>query len=267
LHPEDPELSTISNTLDSEDQVVEWEKNGSTISLSLLLDHYLENKKSRKEYKNADQLLAKLNDEKNRIIAKYNSENFEEKSLKDPRFDHTVAIFTGESLGSGFYVTPDVVMTNYHVVDEAQFVELKKYDGTETFGRVIAKDARLDIALVSVQSRGVPVRFMTEKDLHPGDYIDVIGHPQGYEFTITRGIVSAIRRHSSIVASGGDDVLFVQTDADINPGNSGGPVFKGDLVIGVSDWGRSDSTGLNFLIHFSEVLNFLKGNLPGWKTS
>ena len=98
------------------------------------------------------------------------------------------------------------------------------------------------------------------------------------EFSITRGIVSSIRRHDNInigsvrnssgkLGGGGKGVLFVQTDAPINPGNSGGPLFLGDKVIGVNTWGLSTqiAEGMNFSIHYSEVLEFIKEYLPEFK--
>jgi serine protease Do len=257
----DPSKNSILAGLDSEEDVSEWEDSPATIPLSLILKHYSQNQAEAKPYKSAQAILADMTADRNRVLAAYEEENFEQRPLNDPRFNHVVAIFTGTSLGSGFYVRPDIVMTNYHVVQDAEFVELKTYDGQETFGKVIAQDARLDLALVKVQSRGIPVEFMRDKSLQPGDTVEAIGHPRGFEFTITRGIVSSIRREDSIVAPGGDKVLFVQTDADINPGNSGGPLFKGDLLVGVNDWGRTDSTGLNFAIHFSEALRFIENHL------
>lgn len=95
--------------------------------------------------------------------------------------------------------------------------------------------------------------------------MEAIGHPRGKEFTITRGIVSAIRKTFSInlPRGAGDEVLYIQTDTPINPGNSGGPLFLGDRVIGVNTWGERQSEGLNFSVHYSEVLAFLREHLPG----
>ena len=150
-----------------------------------------------------------------------------------------------------------------------KYVEMKMYDGQETFGRVLGKDVRLDLALVKVQSRGKPVRFYTKNTIDPGSTVEAIGHPKRQEFSITRGIVSAIRKHFSISLprGSGDEVLYIQTDAPINPGNSGGPLFFEDNVIGVNTWGKSKSIseGLNFSVHYSEVLNFLKEHLPGFQ--
>jgi len=128
---------------------------------------------------------------------------------------------------------------------------------------------RLDLALIKVQSRGRPVRFYTDKTIDLGKTVEAIGHPRGLEFSITRGVVSAVRQRPGINLSGGGgkDVLYIQTDVPINPGNSGGPLFLGDRVIGVNAFGARKDTaeGLNFAVHYSEVLEFLREHLPGFQ--
>jgi serine protease Do len=163
-------------------------------------------------------------------------------------------------LGSGFFVRPDVVMTNYHVVKELQFVEMRMYGGQETFGKVLAKDVRLDLALVKVQSRGKPVEFYDHNQLELGSTVEVIGHPQGLEFSITRGIVNAVRNMDAPIIKTSKKVLQVQIDAAINSGNSGGPVFLKDKVVSVVSWSRIGTgvESLNFTIHYAEAVRFMK---------
>lgn len=92
-----------------------------------------------------------------------------------------------------------------------------------------------------------------------GETVEAIGHPKGYEFTITRGVISAMRKQRS--ATIGSDVLveFVQTDTPISPGNSGGPLLLRDAVIGVNDWIRVDkgSQNLNFSVSYNEIRTYL----------
>ncbi len=168
-----------------------------------------------------------------------------------------------------FSSSRNIVLTNWHVVEEFKYVEMKMYDGQETFGRVLGKDVRLDLALVKVQSRGKPVRFYTKNTIDSGSTVEAIGHPHKQEFSIMRGIVSAVRKHFSISLpkGAGNDVLYIQTDAPINSGNSGGPLFLEDNVIGVNTFGvnKDIAEGLNFSAHYSEVLNFLKEHLPGFQ--
>ena len=163
-------------------------------------------------------------------------------------------------IGTGFYVNDDLVLTNYHVVENSQYVEMTLRNGAETFGKIIAKDIRLDLALIRVQTRGEPVSFHSGNNIDIGSTTFAIGHPSGLQFSVTRGIVSAIRAHKNINFSGGKKVFFIQTDTPINKGNSGGPLFLDGAVVGVNDWGLSKqiSEGLNFAIHVKEVLRFLR---------
>jgi serine protease Do len=181
----------------------------------------------------------------------------------DGRFDSVVVVYhPGGSLGSGFYVTGDLVLTNFHVIDQTRFVEIKLFNGLETTGKVIASDPRLDLALVKVQTRGQPAPFYTERTLPLGAEVELIGHPDGFEFSITRGVVSALRELESLNLPGGKKVRFIQTDAAINGGNSGGPMFLGGRVVGVNTRKlvAVEIEGLNFAVHYGEVLEFLTRN-------
>jgi serine protease Do len=271
VNQKDPDRDKIIKNLDSDETVSAWEEAPSTIKLSGLVDHYLKNAKETKPLRSLISLRQEMLKDKNAALAKYEATKFDARPLNDPRFDSVVVIYTktkdGNALGSGFFVMPDVVLTNFHVVEGATFVEMKTYDGQETFGKVIARDAIRDLALVKVQRRGKPVRFYMKKTLDLGSTVEAIGHPKGLEFSITRGVISAVRKErTALLKGGGTDVLFIQTDAPINPGNSGGPLFLGDRVIGVNTQGMSKSAweGLNFSIHYSEVLDFLHENLPGF---
>jgi S1-C subfamily serine protease len=146
------------------------------------------------------------------------------------------------------------------VIEGGKYAEMKLYNGHETFGKVVKSDVRLDLALIKVQEKGKPVQFYDENSLDLGATTEAIGHPKGLEFTVTRGVISAIRKKESIFDTGGKEVLFVQTDTAINPGNSGGPLFLDNMVIGVNDNKLVDigTEGLGFAIHHSEIQEFLK---------
>jgi len=165
-------------------------------------------------------------------------------------------------LGTGFYVAPNLVLTNYHVVEGTKFLEMKLYNGLETFGKLVKSDVRLDLALVKVEARGEPVKFCDTNIVDLGAEVEAIGHPSGLEFSITRGVVSSLSKKNSVYDTGGKEILFIQTDAAINPGNSGGPLFLGDEVVGVNNQKIVADTveGLGFAIHYSEVQNFLDEN-------
>lgn len=245
---------------DSEETVSAFEKEPVAIKLSGILDHYQDQRRKAEQPLDVAALRREMLRDKNAALASYKSNTFDARPLNDPRFDSVVVIYNPQgSLGSGFFVTPDLVLTNFHVVDKASFVEMKLYDGQETFGKVVKTDIRLDLALIRVQTRGKPVRFYDANSIPLGSTVELIGHPKGLNFSITRGVVSAVRKAPSPLAPGGKDILFVQTDAAINRGNSGGPMFLEDRVIGVNTQKLAGGgvEGLGFAIHHSEVRQFV----------
>lgn len=257
---EDTKKAEILKKYDSDETVSKYEESGMGVKVSQLLKHYVENFGDEVALKDEGEFRAAIMYDKNEALAAYKKRTYDARPLNDHRFDHVVVIYNmAGSLGSGFYVTPDLVLTNYHVIDGAKYVEMKLYNGHETFGKVVKSDVRLDLALVKVQEKGKPVQFYKENSLDLGSTTEAIGHPKGLEFTVTRGVISAVRKKESIFDTGGKEVLFVQTDAAINPGNSGGPLFLGNFVIGVNDNKLVDvgTEGLGFAIHHSEVEQFL----------
>jgi len=260
MNDTDPERGQILGRFDKEEVMSKFEQSPMTLKASLLVEDYLKNKEQSRPLDTIAKLREEMLADKNKALVAYKSEQFDAKPVNDPRFDSVVVILNPKgALGAGFYVTPDVVMTNYHVIEGAQFVEMKLYNGMETFGKVIKSDVRLDLALVKVQTRGNPLPFFEENTLDLGATVEAIGHPKGLTFTITRGIVSALRKKKSIYAVGGKEVMFVQTDAAINPGNSGGPLFLNKKVIGVNNNKlAAGSEGLGFAVHYSELRAFMK---------
>ena len=261
VNSKDINKSTLVSKYNSEEDISSYEDKAIDVDVSMLLAHYLENLGDEVELKSEDELRMTMMYDKNLALTAYKERTYDARALNDPRFDHVVVIYnpTG-STGSGFYVTPDLILTNYHVIEGAKYAEIKLYNGHETFGKVVKSDVRLDLALIKVQEKGKPVQFYNKNTLDLGSTTEAIGHPKGLEFTITRGVVSAIRRQPSVFDTGGKDVLFVQTDTPINAGNSGGPLFLGDKVIGVNDnkLVGVDTEGISFSIHHSEVEKFLK---------
>ena len=260
LNERDPERGTILSRFAKESDIVEYEKSPVSLKVSMLIDDYLKNEGQSKSLQSIVALRDEMLADKNKALTAYKSNQYNAKPINDGRFDSVVVMNNPKgALGTGFFVAPDLVLTNYHVVEGAQFFEMKLYNGLETFGKVVKTDVRLDLALVKVQTRGTPVSFFQGNTLDLGATVDAIGHPKGLTFTITRGIVSAVRKRPSVFGVGGKDVLFVQTDTAINPGNSGGPLFLGDKVIGVNNNKIvAGSEGLGFSVHYSEVQEFLK---------
>jgi len=248
-----------------EEDVVRYELEPVPINLSDLLDQYVSRPSAVKKYTSMAAVHRVVANDRSVAQLREHKEDFGYDENSDKRFDSVVVVRnTGKGIGAGFYVTEDMVITNYHVVEESEYVQLKLFDERETMGRVIARDAQLDLALIQADVRRKPVCFYNKRTLPLGKTLEVIGHPNGYQFSISRGVVSTIRKTPPInFRESNRDVLYIQTDAATNGGNSGGPVFFGDYVVGVHDWGQkmtragTSAQGLNFSIHYSEVFKFL----------
>jgi serine protease Do len=134
--------------------------------------------------------------------------------------------------GSGFFISADgYAVTNNHVVEKAESVQVTTDDGKTHKAKVIGADPRTDLALIKVEDGPFPYVKLSEKTPRIGDWVLAVGNPFGLGGTVTAGIVSA--RGRDIGASAYDD--FIQIDAPVNKGNSGGPTFDTDgNVIGVN---------------------------------
>ena len=177
-----------------------------------------------------------------------------------------------QALGSGFVISSDgYILTNAHVVNDADEIIVKLFDKREFKAKVIGIDRRTDVALVKIDATGLPkVTVGDPNALKVGEWIAAIGSPFGLENTMTVGIVSAKGR----ALPQENLVPFIQTDAAINPGNSGGPLFnlKGEVVgINSQIFSRSGgSVGLSFAIPIDvaiDVSNQLKASgkvTRGW---
>jgi len=139
-------------------------------------------------------------------------------------------IITGQ--GSGFFISADgYAVTNNHVVDKAESVQVTTDDGKTHTAKVIGTDSRTDLALIKVEGGPFPYVKLSDKAPRIGDWVLAVGNPFGLGGTVTAGIVSA--RGRDIGASAYDD--FIQIDAPVNKGNSGGPTFDTEgNVIGVN---------------------------------
>jgi len=162
-----------------------------------------------------------------------------------------------QSLGSGFIISSDgYVLTNHHVVKDADEIIVKFSDRRELVAKLIGSDARTDVALLKVAASSLPsVAIGVPEKLQVGEWVLAIGSPFGFEQSVTAGIVSAKGRS----LPGGNYVPFIQTDVAINPGNSGGPLFNMDgKVIGINSqiYSRTGGfMGLSFAIPIDVVMN------------
>jgi len=162
------------------------------------------------------------------------------------------------SLGSGFIISDDgYVITNYHVVREADEIVVRMSDRSELKAEIIGSDPRSDIAVLKVKTTGkLPtVRLGDSETLEVGEWVLAIGSPFGFDYSVTAGIVSAKGRS----LPNENYVPFIQTDVAINPGNSGGPLFnlQGE-VVGVNSqiYSRTGGfMGVSFAIPIGVVLD------------
>ena len=156
----------------------------------------------------------------------------------------------GNALGSGFIISADgYVLTNNHVVAEADEVLVRLHDRRQMVAEVIGTDPRSDVAVLKIEGENLPVVSIGDSDaLEVGEWVLAIGSPFGFDFSVTAGIVSATGRSLPNESY----VPFIQTDVAINPGNSGGPLFNldGDVVgINSQIYSRTGSfMGLSFAI-------------------
>ncbi|MDB5440885.1 MAG: serine protease, partial [Caulobacteraceae bacterium] len=171
-------------------------------------------------------------------------------------------------LGSGVIVRSDgIIITNNHVVDQADEVKVSLSDRRELTAKVLLADPRVDLAVLKIEATNLPTLALNDTgDTQIGDLVLAIGDPFGVGQTVTNGIVSALNR-SDPSSNGG--VSYIQTDAAINPGNSGGALvdMNGDLL-GVNSFILSQSgtsSGVGFAIPAALVRRAVETAVGGGK--
>jgi serine protease Do len=156
-----------------------------------------------------------------------------------------------QSEGSGFIVRPDgFILTNFHVVEGADKIEVRLRDGRDFPARVMGTDEKTDIAVIKIDAKDLPVVQMGDSDaVRVGQFAFAIGAPFKLDYTFTYGVVSGKGR-SKLLSTGGYSISdYLQTDASINPGNSGGPLCDIDgKVIGMNTLINGMNRGLGFAI-------------------
>ena len=205
-----------------------------------------------------------------------------------PFLQATVYIYTDDSLGSGFLVSSDgYIVTNYHVVQDSRdvsvilydqralmdktspiaFPEKEKIHGKVRLAKVLAFNKTRDLALLKMEGEDLPyLELETDRSSYvTGLEVAAIGAPWGVDWSVSRGIISAVRDNNGVDT--------IQTDTPINKGNSGGPLIslQSGKVLGVNSWARTPATqdelqagvnGLNFAISSYEVMRTLGFRQP-----
>lgn len=164
------------------------------------------------------------------------------------------------TMGSGFVISADgYILTNHHVVDQAEEIQVQFADRSEYTATVVGSDRRSDLALLKIEANDLPsLEFADSDSIKVGAWVLAIGSPFGLDYSVTAGIISAIGR-SLPTEQGENYVPFIQTDVAINRGNSGGPLFNLDgQVVGINSQIYSPtggSVGLSFSIPVSIASN------------
>ena len=168
------------------------------------------------------------------------------------------------SAGSGFVLTKDgYIVTNYHVVKDADTVKVTMYNGDEYEAKYVGGDEDYDIAVIKVEATELqPVTLGDSEKLNVGDHVLAVGNPLGeLTFSMSGGMVSSVNRTINV---SGTPFNMIQTDASINPGNSGGPLFNqyGE-VVGIvsakySSTGNEAVEGLGFAIPINDVIAMIQ---------
>ena len=165
--------------------------------------------------------------------------------------------FRSQSLGSGFIINKEgFIITNNHVVENAEEIIVKLSNGKEYAAEIIGTDPRTDLALVKIEEDAdLPIIPLADSDaIRIGDWVVAIGNPFGLSHTVTAGIVSAKGR---VIGMGPYD-NFIQTDASINPGNSGGPLLNiAGEVVGINTAIIASGQGIGFAIPINMAKNII----------
>ncbi len=172
------------------------------------------------------------------------AEPFSSEDLQGP----PIQKYESHGSGSGVIIRADgYILTNNHVIQQADDIKVTLNDGRTFKGKVVGKDKFTDIALVKIEASGLKAAAIGNcKNLRPGDWAIAIGSPLGFSQSVTLGIISALGRSLGDINAG---VELIQTDAAINPGNSGGPLLniKGE-VVGINQAIRKDGQNISFAI-------------------
>ena len=167
-------------------------------------------------------------------------------------YESVFVIYSANSLGSGFAVGENCVVTNAHVIEKKNDVTIRSYSGENYEAYVVGMDEDLDIAVLAVEGASfTPIPFADLSTMNTGDDIYAIGAPKSMAYTLTKGVISAKERQ---IAGG----TYIQIDAPINEGNSGGPLLNDDgQVLGVNTLKMQDSEGIGLAIPAQSVCAYL----------
>ena len=164
-----------------------------------------------------------------------------------------VVVYAGDSLGSGFAIGENCIITNAHVIGSREQVTVQTYAGERYRGFVVSRNETIDIAVIGVSGVSfLPLQIADLDRVKIGDDVYAIGAPNSLAYTLTKGVVSSKDRTVGMQR-------YIQTDAAINTGNSGGPLLNdAGEVIGVNSYKMSDAEGIGLAIPIDVVTTYLE---------
>ncbi len=168
-------------------------------------------------------------------------------------YNSVFVVYSGNSLGSGFAMGENCIITNAHVISDRGHVKITTYSGETHRAFVVLMNEKLDIALLGVEGITYePLKIADMDQISIGDDVYAIGAPNSLAYTLTKGVVSSKDRYVS-------GLRYIQTDAAINSGNSGGPLLnEAGEVIGINSYKMSNSEGIGLAIPIDVVVAFLE---------
>lgn len=169
-------------------------------------------------------------------------------------YQSVFVVYSGNSIGSGFAIGENAVVTNAHVIQNSNDIELFDYNGNSVSATVYLIDEDFDIAILSVNKELIPLVIGDSESINIGDDIYAIGAPKSLSYTLTKGVISNKKRQIGKYS-------YIQFDAAVNSGNSGGPLLNSTgEVIGINSMKMIDAEGIGLSIPISSVLSYMKGN-------
>ena len=170
-------------------------------------------------------------------------------------YESIFVVYSGNSIGSGFAIGSNTVVSNAHVIERADSIRLYSYHGDVYSAEIYLIDYNADVAVLSVKDADfAPLEIGDCDALRDGDDVYAIGAPKSLSYTLTKGVIS---NHSRTIRGRS----YIQIDAAINSGNSGGPLLNDDgQVIGITSMKLSDAEGIGLAIPISTVISFMENN-------
>jgi len=183
--------------------------------------------------------------------------NKDSSAIIEETIKSVVAVFTDYSAGSGFFIyrteNYSLIITNYHVVEDARNIKILTYENNIIQGDIIATSRIKDLAVIAVPGEYPILELADSNKLQVGNKVIAIGNPFGLSFTVTEGIISGLNREG---LNGIKE--YIQTDVSLNPGNSGGPLINLEgKVVGLNNFKIKGAENIGFALQSNSIKEFI----------